>query len=86
MKKLFAIIIKDTIVRFTSPIEWLFFLVLPIIFTLVIGASTGPAEDARVQVMVVDQAQNVLSENLISELEKSSSVRPVLKSLEGRVF
>ena len=82
MKKLFAIIVKDTLVRFTSPMEWIFFLVLPIIFTLVIGASAGPSGDSRVKLYVVDQANNSLSENLISALEKSSSVNPLVKTLD----
>lgn len=82
MKKLFAIAIKDTLVRFTSPMEWLFFLVLPIIFTLVIGSSTGPSSDDRVKMLVVDQAKNSLSETLISTLDDSSSVKIEMKSLE----
>jgi len=82
MKKLFAITLKDTLVRFTSPMEWLFFLVLPIIFTLVIGSSTGPASDDRVKMYVVDQANNSLSESLITTLNDSSSVKIELKSLE----
>lgn len=82
MKKLFAIAIKDTLVRFTSPMEWLFFLVLPIIFTLVIGSSTGPSSDDRIKMIVVDQAKNSLSETLITTLDASSSVRIELKTLE----
>ena len=82
MKKLFAIAIKDTLVRFTSPMEWLFFLVLPIIFTLVIGSSTGPSSDDRVKMLLVDQANNSLSETLISTLDDSSSVKIEIQSLE----
>jgi len=81
MKKLIAIVIKDTLVRFTSPVEWLFFLILPIIFTVIIGASTGPG-DGRVKLYIVDQADNALSENIISALEKSSTVVPEIKPLE----
>ncbi len=82
MKKIIAISIKDTLVRFTSPMEWLFFLVLPIIFTLVIGASSGPSSDSRVKMFVVDQANNSLSDALISSLNASSSVKIELKSLD----
>lgn len=82
MKKILAIFIKDTLVRFTSPMEWLFFLVLPIVFTLVIGASSGPSGDGRVKMLVVDQANNSLSETLISTLNTSSSVKIELKTLE----
>ncbi len=76
MKKLLAIALKDILVRFTSPVEWLFFIILPIIFTLVIGGTSGPDGDQREDVYVVDQAQNTLSSDLISALEKSSTVNP----------
>ncbi len=33
MKKIFAIAWKDTLLRFTGWSEWLFFLILPIVFT-----------------------------------------------------
>lgn len=82
MKKIIAITIKDIFVRFTSPMEWLFFLVLPIVFTLVIGSSTGPSGDDRVKMFVVDQARNSLSQTLINTLGSSSSVRTELKTLE----
>ena len=85
MKKIIALVIKDTLVRFTSPLEWVFYLILPIIFTLVIGATAGPSNDSRVKVYVVDQAQNSLSETLIETLEKSSSIRPEVKSLEDAI-
>jgi len=41
MKKSFAIILKDARVRFSSPAEWLFFIILPIIFTIVISITTS---------------------------------------------
>lgn len=82
MKKILAIIYKDILVRFTSPSEWLFFLILPIIFTIIIGVSSGPPEDQRIPLIVVDEAENSLSADLILALEKSSVVRPVVKTLE----
>jgi ABC-2 type transport system permease protein len=82
MKKIIAITIKDILVRFTSPMEWLFFLVLPIVFTLVIGSSTGPSDDDRIKMLVVDQANNSLSETLITTLGSSSSVKIELKTLK----
>jgi len=82
MKKIFAIIYKDILVRFTSPSEWLFFLILPIIFTVIIGASSGPPEDQRIPLYVVDEAENPLSADLILALEKSSVVRPVVETIK----
>ena len=77
MRKLIAIIFKDTLVRFTSPLEWLFFLVLPMVFMLLIGGSTGAPADQRVTLYVVDEARSPLSAALLSELEKSTSVHAV---------
>jgi len=85
MKKILAIFIKDTLMRFTSPIEWGFFLILPLFFTFILGAGTGPNQDPRVYFYVVDQANSPLSASLIGELEKSAAVRPDLVSLEEAV-
>jgi ABC-2 type transport system permease protein len=79
MKKLIAIIFKDTLVRFTSPLEWLFFLVLPMVFMLLIGGSTGPSGDERVKLYFVDNARSSLSAALLGELEKSTSVNVIVE-------
>lgn len=81
MIKLFAIIRKDTLVRFTSPVEWLFFLILPVVFIFILSGGTGAPGDTRISLLTVDQAQSTLSAALIEELEKSPSVRPELTSL-----
>jgi ABC-2 type transport system permease protein len=81
MKKIFAIIWKDTIIRFSSIYEWLFFLILPIVFTMVLAGGTGGSSDPRVLLTVVDQAQSPLSANLIASLEESDTVRPELTNL-----
>lgn len=78
MKKFFAIFKKDTILRFTSPMEWLFFLVLPIVFIYVISGGTTQSEDPRLKLTVVDQASSTLSGALVSLLEESTTVKPVL--------
>lgn len=79
MKKLIAISFKDTLVRFTSPLEWLFFLVLPMVFMLLIGGSTGPSGDERVKLYFVDNARSSLSAALLGELEKSTSVNVIVE-------
>lgn len=76
MKKVFAIIFKDTRIRFTSPVEWMFFLILPVIFMLILSGGTGPPPDQRIMLFTVDQAQTDLSNALIAELENSPSIRP----------
>ncbi|MFN8387583.1 MAG: ABC transporter permease [Anaerolineales bacterium] len=83
MKKIFAIAWKDAIVRFASPSEWLFFVILPIIFIFrFAGGVPSGNEDNRVRLVVVDQAQTEISRQLIAELENSTSVRPDVLSLK----
>jgi ABC-2 type transport system permease protein len=81
MRKLAAIIWKETVLRFSSPMEWLFFLVLPVIFTVLLAGGTGGPEDTRARLLVVDQAQSPLSARLLAELEASGSVRPEVMEL-----
>jgi len=80
MKKLFAIMLKDTALRFTSPVEWLFFLILPIIFMLLIGGSTGAPADQRVKLYFVDEANSPLSASLLTELDRSTSVHALVET------
>ena len=81
MKKIFAIMIKDLRVRFASPSEWLFFLLLPILFTVILGSATGSVSDPRVQLPVVDLAHSSLSAQLSTELGQSQSVRVTAEDL-----
>jgi ABC-2 type transport system permease protein len=69
--------------RFTGWAEWLFFLVLPIVFTLILAGGTGGSTDSRVRLVVVDQASTPLSADFIGALEKSESVRPDVISLNS---
>ncbi|MGB8215277.1 MAG: ABC transporter permease [Anaerolineales bacterium] len=81
MKKIFAIAWKDTRVRFTGWFDWLFFIVLPIVFTLVLAEGTGGSTDNRVRLVVVDQAASPLSAQLVAALANSQAVRPDLLTL-----
>ena len=85
MKKIFAIISKDTQIRFTSPVEWMFFLILPVVFILILSGGTGPSSDQRIQLQIVDQADSELSQALLAELENSSSVKPIPTNLDDAV-
>jgi ABC-2 type transport system permease protein len=81
MKKILSIAWKDTRLRFSGWAEWLFFLILPIVFTLVLAGGTGASGDNRIRLVVVDQSGSPLSADLIAGLEESESVRPVLLDL-----
>ena len=81
MTKILAIVWKDTILRFSSPAEWLFFLVLPIVFTFILAGGTGAPSDQRTRLAVVDQAKTPLSAELIAALGRSQAIRPDLLPL-----
>jgi ABC-2 type transport system permease protein len=84
MNKILSIIYKEIKVRFASPSEWLFFLILPLIFTIILSATTGPRENAdnRILLPVVDEAQSSLSAQMITNLQKSESVRIELVQMD----
>ncbi len=83
MRKLLAIAWKDSILRFASPSELLFFIVLPIVFTfLLAGGTPSDDDDNRVRLVVVDQAGTQISQQILAELRKSSAVRPEVLALD----
>src|SRR5215510_6455112 len=83
MKKIFAIAWKDAIIRFASPSELLFFIVLPIVFTfLLAGGTPSGDDDNRIRLVVVDESQTSISQQMISELENSTAVRPEVLTRE----
>jgi len=77
MRKIMAIIWKDTLVRFANSSEWLFFIILPVMFTFIIGGGFGsvPGSDNRLHLLVVDDAHSPLTTALLAALEKSPTVR-----------
>ena len=83
MQKMIAIILKDLRIRFGNPVEWLFFLILPIFFSFIIGGGTGGPTDSRVGFYVVDEAQTTLSTSLIDALNASDSIRPMIKERQA---
>jgi ABC-2 type transport system permease protein len=75
MKKILAITWKDAIIRFSSPSELLFFIILPLVFTFLLAGGTRD-EDPRVDLQVVDEAKTSVSQRIIQELENSTAVNP----------
>lgn len=81
MKKIFAIAWKDAIIRFASPSQLLFFIILPVVFTfLLAGGTPSNDDDNRIRLLVVNEAQTTISEQIIRELENSTAVRPEVVS------
>ena len=82
--KITAIAWKDTIIRFSSKSEILFFLILPIIFTVLLGGAfggPGSDEDFRILLIVVDEDQSELSQSLLESLQASETLRVETLSL-----
>lgn len=80
MSKILAIAIKDARIRFSGIGELVFFILLPIIFTFILGGGLGAGAgegqaDARVWVPVIDEARTPLSRELITQLEASGTIR-----------
>jgi linearmycin/streptolysin S transport system permease protein len=80
MTKILAIAWKDTLLRFDGWSRWLFFLILPIVFTVVLAGGTGSG-DSRIRLVVVDEANSSLSADLVAALQDSQAVRPDLLTL-----
>ncbi len=85
MKKIFAIVWKDAVIRFASASELLFFIILPLVFTFLLagGSPSGNPTNNRVRLIVVDQANTSISQEVIVELEKSTAVFPEAMTLEA---
>jgi len=79
--KVLSIIWKDTLLRFASKSELLFFFILPVVFTFVLAGGTAAPDDNRIRLLVADEAGTALSRQVIAELEKSESVRPEVVTL-----
>lgn len=83
MNKIFAIVFKDVKIRFTGFAEWLFFLILPVVFTFILaGGTVAQQGDNRIRLAVVDEASTPLSSDLVAAIEKSASVRPDVMTLD----
>lgn len=79
MRQILAIIRKDVLLRFASPSEWLFFILLPILFTFVLGMGNY-GSDGKVTLLVVNEAKNEISARMIEALKDAPGVRPEVVS------
>lgn len=77
IRKIVAIAWKDTLVRFASRSELLFFIVLPLVFTLIFGRSFQPTEgDNRIVILLVNEDDHPLTVDFVALLEGSGAIRP----------
>ena len=92
LKKIILIGVKDGMIRFSNPVEWLFFIVLPIVFTFVLSTAfvDSNKETLSNRIAVVDLDQKELSTRIIELLKLSPEIQVELmpsdnakKSLES---
>ena len=73
MQKILQIAQRDIRLEFSSPSAWLFFLILPLMFTGIFAGqfSSGDEDNPNpgVQLLIVDQDQSGLSADLVSKLD-----------------
>ncbi|MEZ4644449.1 MAG: ABC transporter permease [Chloroflexota bacterium] len=81
MRKIATLVWKDTILRFSSASEILFFLILPIVFTFLLGGgfvstfATEENTDSRIPLLVVNEDDSDLAQALLDVLSTSETVR-----------
>src|SRR5512143_550300 len=82
MQKLWAIARNHIRLEFQDRSSIVFFLILPLIFTIIIGQALGGnvGDDNRIAVAVVDEDHSTLSARLQDTLSASTVIRAVAKS------
>ncbi len=79
LQKITALAWKDTIIRFSSRTELLFFLILPIVFTLLLSGGLGTSlsgdGDNRIPLLVVNEDDSEPAATLVDALAASDVVR-----------
>ncbi len=79
MRKIWSIAWTDFQITFSERSTLLFFLILPLVFTAVIGSSLSgiTRSEERIPVLVVDQDDSELSAALMTALAATSTLRPI---------
>ena len=79
MKKMLEIAWKDNLLRFSSWTELLFFLILPVIFSVFLSGAFGGSDDgevdSRIPVFVVNEDGSELASTFLNRIDDSGVVR-----------
>ncbi len=94
MHRLWGIIRTDFLRRFSSRIEWVFFLLLPLLFTAAVGAglrgimdpNEPPAEEVRVPLYVIQQDTGAPTEALLAALQDVNFDVKIVEALPDDTF
>ncbi len=78
MSKIFAIAWKDIRLRFTGKTELLFFIILPLVFTMLLSGLLFSTGSSKIAILVVDEDHSAFSAQLSSILQSSAVVSPTL--------
>jgi ABC-2 type transport system permease protein len=82
MSKIIAIARKDIKIRFSGKTELLFFLVLPLIFTLLLSGVLFGGGASKIVMVVVDEDNSDLSHQLLNLLQSSEAITPSVLARE----
>jgi ABC-2 type transport system permease protein len=82
MSKLIAIALKDIKIRSSGKTELLFFIILPVIFTVLLSGMFFGSGSSKIGMVVVDEDNTALSQKLVSLLQASQVVAPSLMTRE----
>ncbi len=88
MKQIFHIAWNDIKIEFSEKSTLIFFLLLPLVFTTIIGLglknsySNEEPEDPRLVMVVVNQDDGRFSKQLLEFMEQSDTSRPILRSID----
>lgn len=74
MIKIINIIKKDVRLYFNSPVSLVFFIVLPILFTVILSVATGGFEDTTVVLNYINQADSPLANSLLEILNEDDAI------------
>jgi linearmycin/streptolysin S transport system permease protein len=83
MSKVIAIAWKDIKIRSSGKTELLFFIILPVIFTVLLSGMFFGSGSSKIVMVVVDEDNSALSQQLVRMLQASQVVAPSLMTREN---
>jgi ABC-2 type transport system permease protein len=92
MYRLWGLIRTDFLRRFDGPMAWVFFLLLPFLFTAAVGAGLGgmmndaPPEEIRIRLAVIQQDEGPLVDALFAALQGVNFDLDVVETFPDDVF